>query len=167
MGIVLRVVNKKPTRCFYLAIHRITYLLRGHSPAWEAKRFSASQEIPRFLRKPKIQYCIHTCPSLSLSGARSIQSTPRHTPSRRSILILSSIYVWVFRMVSFSQVSPPKSCRHHSSPPHALHAMPISFFPVQSPEQYWARRFQYSDVVVWLLRSHDPERYAGGSLWYW
>ena len=29
------------------------------SPSWEADRFSASQEFPRILRKPEVQYRIY------------------------------------------------------------------------------------------------------------
>jgi len=33
-----------------------------YSAAWQANRFSASQEIPRILSNLKVQYCILTCP---------------------------------------------------------------------------------------------------------
>ena len=36
------------------------------------------------------------------------------------------VYAWVFQVVSFSQVSPPKSCIRLCSPPYALHTPPIS-----------------------------------------
>ena len=45
--------------------HNKNYLLTystEQSPSWEANRFSASQEIPRILWKPKIHHRIHKCP---------------------------------------------------------------------------------------------------------
>ena len=50
-----------------------------------------------------------------------------------------SIYTWVSQVISFPQVSPPKHWIGLSSPPFALHALPISFFSIWSPEQYWVR----------------------------
>jgi len=32
------------------------------NPSWEANRFSASQEIPRILRNPKVHYRVHNSP---------------------------------------------------------------------------------------------------------
>jgi len=40
-------------------------------------------------------------------------------------------------MVSFPHVSTPKPCIYLSSPPQALRALPITFFSVLSPKQYW------------------------------
>jgi hypothetical protein len=60
------------------------------SPSWEAASRSCTQEFPKILRNPKVQYCV-------LSLARSIQSKSRHPISLSSILILrvSYHYVWV------------------------------------------------------------------------
>ena len=43
----------------------LTYLLTysvEQSPSWGADQFSASQEIPRILWKPKVHYRVHKCP---------------------------------------------------------------------------------------------------------
>jgi len=46
------------------------------SPSWEAKRFLASQYIPRTIWSSKFYYRVYTCRHRSLSWARSIQSMP-------------------------------------------------------------------------------------------
>ena len=33
-----------------------------HSPSWEANQFSASKEIPRISRNPKVHYRVRKCP---------------------------------------------------------------------------------------------------------
>ena len=93
---------------------------------------------------------------LSLSWASSIQSMPQHPTSWRPILILfpySPIYAWVFEVVSFRQVSPPKLCIHISSPPCVLHVPPISLFSIWSPEQYWVRKTSLSSSLRSFLHS--------------
>ena len=53
-----------------------------------------------------------------------------------SSLYYPPIYTWTSQVVSF-QVSPLNPCTGPSHPPYALHAPPISFFSILSPEQYW------------------------------
>jgi len=44
-----------------LIIYLLTYSME-QSPSLEANSFSASQEIPRILWKPKVHYHLHKCP---------------------------------------------------------------------------------------------------------
>jgi hypothetical protein len=59
------------------------------SPSWAANSCSASQEIPRFLWNPNVQYRVHKNLPLALSFTIRIQSTTFHPISLRSVLILS------------------------------------------------------------------------------
>jgi len=56
--------------------------------SWEADSHSASHEIPRLLRNPKLHYHVHKSPSLTPFLMH--QSTPSHLLSLRTILILST-----------------------------------------------------------------------------
>ena len=66
---------------------------------------------------------------LSISCARSVQSTPRSADFLGVYFNINPpIYTWVFQVVSFLQVSPTKSCMHLSSAPYVLHSPPLSLF---------------------------------------
>jgi hypothetical protein len=100
--------------------------------------FAASQEIPCILWNPKVHYHIYKCPPpvpiLS-------QLDPVHTPTSHFLKVHLNIILpstpGSSRVVSFLQVSLPQLCINLYSPPYALHAPPISFFSILSPEQYW------------------------------
>jgi len=68
---------------------------------------------------------VHT--TCTILNQHSPVHTPPHPSSWRSILILSSNYTWVFRVVSFPQVSPSKTSIHISSPSYTLWVLLYGF----------------------------------------
>ena len=74
---------------------------------------SGSQEIPRFLWKPKIRYRV-----IIVASILQCYINPYH--------YYPTIYSWVFQVVSHIQVFRQKPRVHISSPPYAPHAPPNS-----------------------------------------
>ena len=84
----------------YLLIYLLTYFLTylptysmQQSPSWEANWFSASQEIPRILWKPKVPYHIHKCspPVPILSQLDPVRALTSHYLNIHLNTILSSM----------------------------------------------------------------------------
>ena len=77
--------------CIYLLTCLLTYLLTYsmvQSPSWEANWFTASQEIPRISRNPKVHYRTHKRPPhVSIPG----QPNPVHIPTSQLLQIHPNI----------------------------------------------------------------------------
>ena len=75
---------------------------------------------------------------LSLPWASSIQSIYPHPTSWRSILISTHLRLGLPSGL-FPSGFPTKTLSPPSPHPYAPHALPISFFSILSPAQYWVR----------------------------
>ena len=119
----------------------LTYLLTPCSTVLLHKLtgFQPVKKFPTFYGTWRFITAFTTARHLSLSWASSVHSIIPHTTSWRSILILSSHLRLFLEVLSFPQVSQTKPCIHLSCPPYVLHAPPISFFSIRSPELYWVR----------------------------
>ena len=112
---------------------RSRVLLEKLTDSQLVKNFSAFYGTRRFITAFTIAR------HLSLSWARSIQSTQPHPTYWRSILIVSSHLHLGLPSCLFPQVSRPEHRIRLSFAPYALHVPPISFFSILSLEQYWAK----------------------------
>ena len=120
------------------------------SPSSEANRFSASQEIPRILWKPKVHYYSHKCPppvSL-LSQLDPIQTPTSHflkihlniiLPSTSGSRKFSDIKRHLIKFGCHGDLTTavfftPVLCRVHTSSPNSqmnpVHISPSCFFKI-------------------------------------
>ena len=97
------------------------------------KKFPAFHGTQRFIT------ALTSVRHLSLSWAHPIQSIYPHPTSCRSILILSTHLRLGLASGSFPPVSPPRPYMPPSSRQYAPHVLPITFFSILSPAQYWVR----------------------------
>jgi len=97
---------------------------------------------------------------LSLSWASPMQSMYPHPTFWRSILILSTHLRLGLPNGLFPFSFPTKTLYTPSPHPHTPHALPISFFSILSPAQYWVRSTnhlapRYAISSIPLLRITD------------
>ena len=123
-----------------LLTYLITYLLTPWSTVLLEKLTGVQvKKFPALYGTRKFITAFTSARHLSLSWASSIQSIPLHPTSWRSIVILSSHLCLGLPSGLFPSGFPTKPCIRLSSPPHTIHAPPISFFLILSPIQYWVR----------------------------
>ena len=119
--------------------HLLTYsIVQG--PSWEANWLAASQEIPRILWNPKVHYRTHKrLPPVPILG----QPNSVHIPTSCLLEIHPNIIhpstprspQWSLSL-RFPHQDPKRPPSLHQ---HAPHDLPISFFSILSPAQYWVR----------------------------
>jgi hypothetical protein len=89
------------------------------------------------IMKPEVHYRCHKSSPLVFVVSRSIQSTALKLSIGDPFEYYPPIYACIFLEVYFSQVSPPKSCIHLSTPPYLPHAPPIFFSWFNHPNDIW------------------------------
>jgi hypothetical protein len=86
------------------------------------------KKFPAFYGNRRFITAFTTTRHLSICCARSVQSTPRSTDFLEFYFNVNPpIYTYVFQVVSFPQVPPPKPYQNLYSPSHLLRALPILF----------------------------------------
>jgi hypothetical protein len=109
------------------------------SPSWETNSRSVGQEIPLLLWNTKVDYHVHKSPPLVPVLGEIIQSTSSLPLSLKCILIIPSIFVMVFHVVSSLKIFHLKTYIYLTSHPCMLHGPPTlaSLMYVSRPDRLW------------------------------
>ena len=124
----------------WVPIRKTSHTHSMQQKPFEANWASASEEIPRILWNPKVYYRIHKCPP---TVPILSQVDPVHTRTSHFLKIRPKnyipIYVCVFQVVSFPQVSQPKPYIRLSSPHTRYMPRPSHSYRVYHPNNIvWA-----------------------------
>ena len=119
-------------------------------PFPEANRFSASQEIPHILQNPTVHYRIHnSLPPAPYPQSHQSSQCLYIPPTEDTFLYYPPVYAWVFQVVSFHRISPPKSRMH-------LSCLPTCHMPRPS-HSYW---FDHPNNIWWGITDHKAPHYV-------
>ena len=111
----------------------LTYSVQ--SPSWEANRFTASQEMSRISRNPKVHYCTHKRPPLvSILG----QPNPIHLPTSH-LLEIHTIIIHPSTPRSPSLRFPHQDTIHPPLLTHTCHM----------PSPSHSSRFYHPHIIGW------------------
>ena len=118
--------------CIYLNVSILTYSMQRNT-SWEANRFTASQELPRILRNPKVHYRILKClPPVPILN----HLDPVHTPKTHFLKIHLNI------ILPSTPGSPKWSLTIRLSQQNPVHASTLTHTRYIPPPISWMSQFK-------------------------